>query len=318
MIDTPLLISISVFIAIAMFCIGIFFYASDHKERWTLIKRIKQIEEGVRPEENTNALFEMKNYLLKIVGSLGNLAKPKSEGEISHLRKMFLKAGYRKENALVIFFGFKAFLAILLPAIFSMVKLLIIKAVPSLYLMLFSILLAAVGFYLPNLWLQMRISSRKDKIQKGFPDALDLMVACVEAGIGLDAAISRVGEEMRWSNKMLSEELRLLILELRAGKQRRDALKNLVLRTDLEDVGSLVTLLIQTERFGTSIAQALRVHSDAMRTKRFQRAEEAAAKLPVKLVFPLILFIFPALFVVILGPAAIRIFRILLPHLAGQ
>lgn len=318
MIDTPLLISISVFIAIAMFCIGIFFYASDHKERWTLIKRIKQIEEGVRPEENTNALFEMKNYLLKIVGSLGNLAKPKSEGEISHLRKMFLKAGYRKENALVIFFGFKAFLAILLPAIFSMVKLLIIKAVPSLYLMLFSILLAAVGFYLPNLWLQMRISSRKDKIQKGFPDALDLMVACVEAGIGLDAAISRVGEEMRWSNKVLSEELRLLILELRAGKQRRDALKNLVLRTDLEDVGSLVTLLIQTERFGTSIAQALRVHSDAMRTKRFQRAEEAAAKLPVKLVFPLILFIFPSLFVVILGPAAIRIFRILLPHLGGQ
>lgn len=318
MIDTPLLISISVFIAIAMFCIGIFFYASDRKERWMLIKRIKRIEERVRLEENTNALNEIKTYLLKIVGSLGNLAKPKTEGEISHLRIMFLKAGYRKENALVIFFGFKAFLAILLPAIFFLAKLLIIKAIPSLYLMLFSILLAAVGFYLPNLWLQTRISNRKDKIQKGFPDALDLMVACVEAGIGLDAAISRVGEETRWSNKVLSEELRLLILELRAGKQRRDALKNLALRTDLEDVSSLVTLLIQTERFGTSIAQALRVHSDAMRTKRFQRAEEAAAKLPVKLVFPLILFIFPSLFVVILGPAAIRIFRILLPHLAGQ
>lgn len=316
--DAALLISISVFIVFMMFSAGMFLYASDSQEKWTLIKRMKQINEGVQPEENINALYEIKTYFMKIIASLGNVIKPKSEGEISHLRKMFLKAGYRKENAPIIFFGFKAFLPLLLLAILFLAKLMIIKTIGSLYLMIFSITLAAAGFYLPNLWLQTKISKRKDQIQKGFPDALDLMVACVEAGIGLDAAITRVGEEMRLSNQVLSEELRVLTLELRAGKQRRDALKNLALRTDLEDVSSLVTLLIQTERFGTSIAQALRVHSDAMRSKRFQRAEEAAAKLPVKLVFPLILFIFPSLFVVILGPAAIRIFRILLPHLAGQ
>jgi tight adherence protein C len=189
--------------------------------------------------------------------------------------------------------------------------------IPSLTFLLISILLAMIGFYLPNLWIKMRISNRKEKMQQGLPDALDLMVVCVEAGTGLDAAINRVGEEMKLSNKVLSEEFRLMGMELRAGKQRRHALKNLALRTDLEDVNSLVTLLIQTEKFGTSLAQALRVHSDSMRTKRFQKAEEIAAKLPVKLMFPLVLFIFPSIFVVILGPAAIRIFRTLFPALAG-
>jgi len=164
----------------------------------------------------------------------------------------------------------------------------------------------------------MKVNQRKEKILQGLPDALDLMVVCAEAGVGLDASIHRVGEEMKLTNKPLSEEFKLLNLELRAGKQRRDALKNLAMRTDLDDVKSLVTLLVQTERFGTSIAQALRVHSDAMRTQRFQRAEEVAAKLPVKLVFPLILFIFPSLFVTILGPAVIRIYKILLPALGGH
>jgi len=141
---------------------------------------------------------------------------------------------------------------------------------------------------------------------------------CAEAGIGLDAAINRVGEEIKLSNKPLSEEFKLMSLELRAGKPRREALKDLAMRTDLEDVNSLASLLIQTEKFGTNIAQALRVHSDSMRVKRFQRAEEVAAKLPVKLLFPLIFFIFPSLFVAILGPAAIRIFRTLLPTLGGH
>ena len=154
-------------------------------------------------------------------------------------------------------------------------------------------------------------------ILEGFPDALDLMVVCVEAGIGLDAAITRVGEEMRFGNEVLSEEFKMLSLELRAGKQRRDALRNLALRTDLEDVSSLVSLLIQTDKFGTSVAQALRVHSDSMRVRRYQRAEELATKLPVKLLFPLILFIFPSFFVTLLGPAVIQIFRVLLPRMAG-
>jgi len=177
--------------------------------------------------------------------------------------------------------------------------------------------MALIGFYLPNAWLFLKIANRKEKIQRGLPDALDLMVVCVEAGTGLDSAISRVGEEMRLSDQELSEEFRILNLELRAGKQRHEALKNLALRTDLEDLSSLVTLLIQTERFGTSIAQALRIHSDSMRVRRYQKAEEIATKLPVKLIFPLILFIFPALLLVILGPAVIGIFRVLFPSLVG-
>jgi tight adherence protein C len=172
------------------------------------------------------------------------------------------------------------------------------------------VLLALVGFYIPSLWLRIKIAQRKDEIVRGFPDALDLMVVCAEAGMGLDAAINRVGEEMRLRCAPVSDELKLLSLELRAGKQRRDALRNLTMRTDSEDINSFVTLLIQTDKFGTSIAQALRVQSDSMRTKRSQKVEELAAKLPVKLLFPTILFIFPSLFLVLMGPALIRAFRI--------
>jgi tight adherence protein C len=158
------------------------------------------------------------------------------------------------------------------------------------------------------------IARRKGMLSRGFADVLDLLVICVEAGMGLDAAINRVGKEMKWSNKAWSDELNKYNLELRAGKLRRDALRNLAMRTDIEDVNSFATTLIQTDKFGTSLAQALRVCSDTFRIKRQQRAEEIAARLPVKLVFPAILFIFPSLFVAIAGPAAIRVYQVLLHH----
>lgn len=176
--------------------------------------------------------------------------------------------------------------------------------------LLISLVLALIGFYLPDLWLKLKISERRTKIQKGLPDALDLLVVCVEAGMSLDSAIHRVGEEIRLENKELSDELLFMNLEIRAGKQRREAMKNLALRTNLDDINSLVTLLVQTDKFGTSVAQALRVYSDAFRTARMQRAEEIAAKLPVKLMIPLALFVFPSMFVVLLGPPAIQIFRV--------
>jgi tight adherence protein C len=311
-----LLISVLVFVAIMLFCSGMYFYANYRKEHRELTKRLKQTEERIPIEGKAPPFQTIKNQWLSIVGSLGSRVKPKTEGELSHLRKKFLKAGYRGENATVTFFGVKTFMAILLAAGFILVRLMILKTLPPLHFLLFFVLFALIGFYLPDLWLRIRIDRRKEEIFRGFPDALDLLVVCVEAGVGLDAAINRVGEEMKLSNKVLSEEFRVLSLELRAGKSRHDALRDLALRTDLEDVSSFVTLLIQTDKFGTSVAQALRVHSDFMRTRRRQRAEEIAAKLPVKLVFPLILFIFPALFVAIIGPAVIRIFRILLPTLA--
>jgi tight adherence protein C len=167
-----------------------------------------------------------------------------------------------------------------------------------------------MGLYLPHIWLHLHTSRRKEKICEGFPDTLDLLVVCVEAGMGLDAAINRVAEEMRMVNRVISDELQMLNLELRAGKPRMDALRGLAFRTDLDDVKSLVTLLIQADRFGTSVAQALRIHADSMRTKRYQKAEEKAAQLPVKLLLPLIFCIFPSLFIAILGPAAIQIKKI--------
>lgn len=319
--EPNLVIAILIFVGIVLLILGMTFYNTYRKERREFAERVTQMGGQEPPDGIVNPSMPsrgiVKTRLLNTLSSLGNLVRPKDEGEFSDLRKDFLKAGYRGGTAPLIFFGVKAFLAILLPLSFSLIKFLLMIIIPPMELMLFSVLLALFGFYLPNLWLRAKITSRKDKILRGFPDTLDLMVVCVEAGMGLDAAINRVGEEMRLSNKVLSEEFKLLNLELRAGKLRRDALKNLALRTDLEDVSSLVTLLIQTDKFGTSVAQALRVQSDSMRTKRHQRAQEAAAKLPVKLLFPLILFIFPSLFVVILGSAVIRIYRVLLPSLGG-
>ena len=313
-----MVISFLAFVAIMLFSIGISSYIHNRKEHWELSKRIKRMSGGIiRSEEITHFLYRIKDQLLGLVGSLGNLFKFNGEKE-SSLRDRFLKAGYRTEDISVVFSGIQIVLAILFFGIFSVMKLWVFKNLPSFHFILFSLVMVVLGFYLPNLWLKWRIAKRKEKILEGFPDALDLMVVCLEVGTGLDAAISRVGEEMKLSNKVLSEEFKLLSLELRAGKHRRDALKNLALRTDLEDVSGLVTLLIQTDKFGTSVAQSLRVHSDSMRIKRYQRAEEVATKMPVKLLFPLILFIFPSLFVILLGPAVIQIFRTLLPRMAGQ
>lgn len=319
--ESNLVTAILFFIGFVLLILGLRFYINHRKERRKFAARVTQMVGQLPTDGIANPSIpsssRVKEYFLNTLKSLGDLVRSKDEGEISLLRKDFLKAGYRGGTAPLIFFGVKAFLAILLPLTFSLIKFLLMIIIPPMPFMLYGVLCALIGFYLPNLWLRAEITSRRDKILRGFPDALDLMVVCVEAGMGLDSIINRVGEEMRLSNKVVSEEFRLLNLELRAGKLRRDALKNLALRTDLEDVSSLVTLLIQTDRFGTSVAQALRVQSDSMRTRRHQRAQEAAAKLPVKLLFPLILFILPSLFVVILGSAVIRIYRVLFPSFGG-
>ena len=169
----------------------------------------------------------------------------------------------------------------------------------------------ALGLMLPNLWLALAIKSRKEKIRHGMPDSLDLMVVTIEAGLGLDAALRRVSEEIKTVHPELSEELVLASLETQMGLSRAESLNNLALRTDVSEMKSLTAILIQAERFGTSIAQAVRTHADSMRVKRSQQAEERAAKTAVKLILPLILFIFPALFVVLAGPAMMKLFETL-------
>jgi tight adherence protein C len=176
----------------------------------------------------------------------------------------------------------------------------------------------AVGYYLPNAVLSRLVFIRQREVFETFPDAADLLLVCVEAGLGLDAALVKVAEEMRLKSEALAEELHLVNLELRAGSSREKALRNLALRTGVEEVNTFATMLIQADRFGTSIGDSLRVFSDELRTKRQMRAEEIAAKIPLKLLFPMVFCIFPALLLVLLGPAFIQIYRILLPTMAGQ
>jgi Flp pilus assembly protein TadC len=176
-----------------------------------------------------------------------------------------------------------------------------------------ALLAAALGYLLPGMALARMAKKRQHTIRLSLPDALDLLVVSVEAGLGLDQALQRVGEELAFAHKDLSDELRLVNLELRAGKARPDALRNLADRTGVDDLSSLVAMLVQTDKFGTSVAQSLRVHSDTLRTKRRQRAEEAAAKTGVKMVFPLVFCIFPAIWVVTIGPAAIKFVQVLFP-----
>ena len=185
-------------------------------------------------------------------------------------------------------------------------------------LLMWLLVAAAAGYYLPNQLLRVRVKQRQREIFESFPDALDLMTVCVEAGLAIDAALGRVAQEISLRSAVLSEELKLVTLELRAGNPKDRALRNLALRTGVDDVDALVAMLIQAERFGTSVADSLRVQSETLRTKRRQRAEEAAAKIALKLLFPLIFFIFPSLLVVLMGPAFIQIYRVLLPGMSSQ
>jgi tight adherence protein C len=302
-----LLISIVFFLALFLLCVGIYRLVREYQNKSTLIKKIAASSEDWASSEPE--LPRAKNKFLDFLGSLGKRAAPNDPSEYEQTRIDFLRAGIRKVNSYALFWGARILLAVCLPIIFFLLRVTVFKILDPARVLAVCIFLAVVGFYLPHLWLRLKIAKRKKKIFEGLPDALDLLVVCVEAGMGLDSAMYRVAEEIALTNQPLADEFKMYNLEMRAGKSRREALKNLALRINLEEIQSLTILLIQADKFGTSIAQSLRVYSDSFRTKRFQRAEEIAAKLPVKLIFPLILFIMPALFVVLVGPAMISIFQ---------
>jgi tight adherence protein C len=228
-----------------------------------------------------------------------------------------MNAGYRSTTAPGLFFAAKTLLTFALPGLLILYLVIAPTDVPANAMLALLIGAAAIGYFLPNAFLARRIANRKREIFENFPDAIDLMTVCVEAGLGLDSALARVGEEIHLTSPILAEELHLVNLELRAGNSREKALRNLALRTGVEEVDTLVAMLVQSDRFGTSVADALRVHSDSLRTKRRLLAEERAAKIPLKLLFPLIFCIFPSMLLVLLGPAFISIFRILLPTMGG-
>ncbi|NMG43079.1 type II secretion system F family protein [Aromatoleum toluvorans] len=256
-------------------------------------------------------------HMVKLTGPLAKLSTPEDSEHISALHIRFLHAGIRNQSAPYAYFGIKTALALGLPLLAYFTILITTPELKFQGTLLVILITAAIGYYLPNSILERLIFLRQREIFESFPDALDLMTVCVEAGLGIEAALVRVADEMQHKSAALSEELHLVTLELRAGMERARALRNLAIRTGVEEVEGFVAMIIQAERFGTSIASSLRVHSDMLRTRRRQKAEEAAAKIALKLLFPLIFCIFPSLMLVLLGPAVIQVYRILLPTLAG-
>jgi tight adherence protein C len=264
--------------------------------------RLRQLRAMHGAEASINYV-ERPPFLLNLIATIGGFL-PAGEGSDA-LRTGLIRAGYRRQDAVLIFLGSKLLLAIALPIAGLVAG--SVMGRPLGNVLMLTILLAVVGFYLPTLFIGFRQRARHDEILASLPDALDLMVVCVEAGLGMAAALQRVGLEMKLASPQLSDELALVNREMQTGISRTDSLRNLAQRTGVDDVYSLVAMLIQTDRLGTSVAQALRAHAESMRTRRRQRAEQLARKASIKLAFPLVFFIFPALIVVLLGPSAIQL-----------
>ena len=246
---------------------------------------------------------------VRLLTTWGRRAAPTpAEGESTPVR--FLTAGLRSRNAPLVFYGAKMLGAAGCPlALFFLLQLL--TARPWWSNLFMAVVGSLAGWYGPDVWLRCRIASRQRQIVEGFPAALDLLVVCVEAGLSLDVALNRVAHEMARMHRELSQDLEALCVELRSGRSRQDAFRRTAQRMQVEEVHAFMAVVIQTERFGTSIGQALRIHADGLRTRQDLRATEIASQLPVKLLFPLICFIFPGLFVILLGPAVIRGLRLL-------
>ncbi|MDP9600994.1 type II secretion system F family protein [Variovorax sp. NFACC27] len=254
---------------------------------------------------------------VKLVGPFAQLSSPTNDAELSPLRVRFLNAGIRYPDAYLVYFGMKT----LLPLGFAALAFVGLRATGTAddgtVLMLLLALAALAGCYLPNLVLRLLIRARRREIFENFPDAADLMLVCVEAGLGLDAGLVKVTDEIQVKSRALAQELHWTNLEMRAGGTREKSLRNLALRTGVEEIGTFATMLTQADRFGTSIGESLRVFSDDLRHKRHVRAEELAAKVPTKMLVPLVLCIFPCISLVILTPAAIRVVRMIMPMLSG-
>jgi tight adherence protein C len=305
MINLPLLAGvIGALVFIAALSIG---YAMLGRSS-TLDERVRQAEDQGRSRFNFRNLLRRSENILKPLGEM----IPRSPEEMSRQERRLVKAGFRRKDAPVLFYGIKVALALLLLLVFGATG----------YLgnnpLLYSVLAILLGAMLPDIWMGRRIARRKQSNQLAIPDALDLTVVCVEAGLGLDQSLMRIGQEIRSIHRDLSDELRLLNLEVNAGKSRAQSLRNLANRTEVDDLKALVAVLIQTDRFGTSVAQSLRVFSDSLRIKRRQRAEERAAKTTIKMIPPLVFFILPAIFVVVLGPAIITLVQEFLPSLGNR
>jgi tight adherence protein C len=267
--------------------------------RETIQARISSaINPQVRQKTLKTTILDTRDVLEGVVERFEKVI-PKSAAEVSVVQQRLIRAGFREDSALKIFYGAK----VIVPVALCLLAMVTGFANQNPFFIYIAAL--GLGFIAPDFWLGRQITNRQAKIRRGLPDVLDMLVICVEAGLSLDQATARTAQELHHAQPVLSDELSVVALEQRAGSIRADAWKHFADRTGLDIVRNLVSMLVQSEQFGTSIAKTLRVHSDTLRTKRVQEIEEKAAKLSVKLLFPLVLFIFPSLFVVVLGPAVI-------------
>jgi tight adherence protein C len=280
--------------------------------REAMVQRLSGLVTPGRKKASFLGLLQQRGISLgnNMMGQFERLV-PRSQSELSVVQRRLVRAGYRNETTVTFFYGAKILVPLCLCLIAATTGL-----AHSGGLFVYA-LAVGLGFLAPDFWLGRQIASRQAKIRRGLPDVLDLMIICIEAGQSLDQATVRTAEELRTAQPAISDELGVVVLEQRAGRARTDAWRQFAERTAVDTVRNLVSVLVQSEKFGTSIAKTLRVHADTLRTQRRQKVEEQAAKTTVKLVFPLVFFIFPSLFVVTLGPACIVItesFKTLLTH----
>jgi len=313
--NMQIFILILVFLAVSGLAWGAtLWFDRDSALRQRLNQLISPQDSG---EKSLIAGSEWQARVIKAVGPMAKLSTPKAGWDESSLRVRFMQAGLREASWPALYFATKTVLALLLPGLFVLYQGMSSIQMTVNTTVLVLVLTAAIGYYLPNGLLANAIERRKRELEDALPDALDMMLVCVEAGLGLDAAMNRAASEIGLRSEALSDEFNLVALELRMGVNRNQALRNLALRTGVDDIASFVTMLVQSDRFGTNVADALRIEAETMRTHRRLRAEERAAKIPLKLLFPLIFFIFPSLMLVLLGPAVISIYRVLIPTMAG-
>jgi tight adherence protein C len=269
--------------------------------REAMIQRISAVITPRAKQGSLRGTLEQTGFTLGQVVERFERVIPKTTAEVSVVQQRLIRAGYRNDSAVKLFYGAKAVVPLILCVVAFMTG-------AGNYSPFFVYLTAiGLGFLAPDFWLGNRISVRQARIRRGLPDVLDLLVICIEAGLSLDQSVGRTAEELSLAQPVVCDELGIVVLEQRAGLPRADAWRHFAERTNVDSVRNLVSVLVQSEKFGTSIAKTLRVHSDTLRTQRRQAVEEQAAKTTVKLVFPLVFFIFPSLFLVTLGPAAITV-----------
>lgn len=300
-------IALLAFLAVTLFVVGLVRLYVESRVNRSLHDTVSRGERSLPTEDDSLQNQRSNKRLQKVIRSLSHLTVPKEGWQDDAVRLKFLQAGLSDPESPVQYYALKTIVTVVVPFLFGGILLMASPDTPGFLIFSIVVVLAALGYYLPEYYIRHRTESRVNEMRSLLPDVIDLLVICTESGLSLDQALGRVSQEVARTSPMVASEFHLVTLEIRAGAGRSDALRNLSLRVKLDDLSNLASMMIQADRFGTGIAEALRIQSETMRIRRMQRAEETAAKIPTKMLMPLVFLIFPALMIVILGPAIIKL-----------